>query len=329
VRDLFLAFLAQHDDAAWLRVVDRLEQSIHPVDRAATRIWFHFFPLSLERLMQRADAKDLGRQMTLAGQWRLADQIDRSHAFLYAHQHWRVAKRAVLDFVSGPTPANSLDLGAQIQELSTRIAVAAEAPLAEVLGIAAVALRTLQQVGHEALQGSPESLATPGGYNGRTADQVAAVRARGSVPAWRRLFGGASRQSAVTFNERDPAAKFSLIHSQHLTTAAALDTRDYRGSEPRCSEGPIPVHCRACSCGTCWVGVLAGADTLSAMDERERAKLAECGVTQDAEPHGQPPVIRLACMTQAEGPVSIVIPPWNGLLGRVLTRVNAGTPSSR
>jgi hypothetical protein len=78
------------------------------------------------------------------------------------------------------------------------------------------------------------------------------------------------------------------------------------------------------------VGVLSGADTLTPMDERERAKLAECGVHQDAEPRGGPAtVIRLACMTQADGPVSIVIPPWNGLVGRVLTRVRAGTPSSR
>jgi ferredoxin len=325
VRELFLAFLAQHDDARWLRVVDRLEPSIHPVDRAATRIWFHFFPLSLQRLMERADAADVARQITLAGRWRLADQIDRSHQFLCGHQHWPEAKRAVLDFVNGPAPPRSFDLGAQIQELSSRIATATGVQPSEVVGIAAVALRTLQQVGHDALQASTEQLSAPGLYQSRTADQVAARRARGNLPVWRRLLGGPSRQSEVTFNERDPAAKFTLIHSQHLTTAAALDRRDYRMAEPRCSEGPIPVHCRACSCGTCWVGVLAGASTLSPMDERERAKLAECGVIQEAESHGMPPVIRLACMTQAEGPVSIVIPPWNGLLGRALTRVKAGT----
>jgi ferredoxin len=330
VRELFLAFLAQHDDAGWLRVVDRLEQSIHPVDRAATRIWFHFFPLSLQRLMERPDALDLARQMTLAGRWRLADQIDRSHAFLYAHRHWPVARRAVIDFVNGPTPPRSLDLGAQVQELAARISGAARVPPAEVLGIAAVALRTLQQVGHDVLGASAERLADGGLYEKLSADQIVAWRAGRGTHGWRRLFGAAPRQSDVTFNERNPAAKFPLIHSQHLTTAAALDTRDYRSAEPRCSEGPIPVHCRACSCGTCWVGVLAGADKLTAMDERERAKLAECGVLEDAEPSGGPaPVIRLACMTQAHGPVSIVIPPWNGLVGRVLTRVRSGTPSSR
>jgi ferredoxin len=324
VRELFLAFLAQHDDAGWLRVVDRLEPSIHPVDRAATRIWFHLFPLSLQRLMERADAADLARRMTLAGRWRLVDQIDRSHQFLYAHQHWLVAKHAVIDFVNGPTP-RSLDLGAQIQDLSTRIATAVKAPPAEMLGIAAVAVRTLQQVGYDALEASPDHLADPGLYAGRTADQIVARRARGQSQGWRRFFSVAGRQSNVTFSERDPEAKFPLIHSQHLTTAAALVSRDYREAEPRCSEGPIPVHCRAGSCGTCWVGVLAGAGTLSPMDARERAKLAECGVHQDDEPQ----LIRLACMTQAEGPVSIVIPPWNGLVGRVLTRVNAGTSSSR
>ena len=325
MRDLFLAFLAQHDDAAWLRVVDRLEPSIHPVDRAATRIWFHLFPLSLQRVMERVDAADLARQMTLAGRWRLADQIDRSHCFLFGHRFWPAAKRAVLEFVNGPTPPRSLDLGAQIQELSTRIAAAAGAAPAEVLGIAAIALRTLQQVGHDAVRASPEHLADFGQHHGRSAGEIVAWRARGQAQGWRRLFGGASRQSDVTFNERDPEATFPLIHTQHLTTAAALDTRDYRQGEPRCSEGPIPVHCRSCSCGTCWVGVLAGHERLSPMDARERAKLAECGVRQDAEPH----VIRLACMTQADGPVSIVIPPWNGLLGRVLTRVSQGTPSSR
>jgi ferredoxin len=327
VRELFLAFLAQHDDAAWLRVVDRLQQAIHPVDRAATRVWFHCFPLSLQRLMERADAEDLARQMTLAGRWRLADQIDTSHAFLYGHHHWPVAKRVVVDFVDGPTPPGSLDLGAQVQELAVRVAAAADAPPAEVLGITAVALRSLQQVGPAALQGSSGRLVAQGLYARRTADQVAARRSAGAR-GWRRFFAGARRQSAVTFNERDPSARFPIIHSQHLTTAAALDTREYRRVEPRCSEGPIPVHCRACSCGTCWVGVVAGAHTLSPMDERERDKLAECGVVQDVE-RGGSPVIRLACMAQADGPVSIVIPPWNGLLGRVLTRVRAGTWSSR
>jgi hypothetical protein len=321
VRDLFLAYLAQHDDDGWLRVIDRLDRTIHPVDRAATRIWFHFYPLRLQRVMDRPDAAGLARQMTLAGRWRLADQIDQSHWFLYGHRHWDAARHAVLEYAAGAHPG-SLDLGAQIQEIASRAAAPAGTNPGEVTGIAAIALRTLQQVGPEALAAAPGLTVPAGTYRDRTADDV---QARRSVRpgALRRLFGSRDR-SMVRFNEREADAQFPIIHTQHLTTAAAGDARDHRSRDPRCSEGPIPVHCRSCSCGTCWVGVLAGADTLSPMDERERAKLAECGVNTEGTA-----VIRLACMTQAAGPVSLVIPPWNGLVGRIVNRLASQTSLPR
>jgi ferredoxin len=325
VRELFLAFLAQHDDAAWLRAVDRIEHAIHPVDRAATRIWFHFYPLSLQHLMQRPDAADLARQMTLAGRWRLADRIDDSHRFLFGHQYWPHVKRVVLEYVDGPRAPGSLDLGAQIQEVAARAATAARTGVEDVTGIAAIALRTVQQTGPAAIAASPGHPVAAGMYSGRTADDVVTFRERQHRRGVLRFLTRGAEHSLVTFDERDPAARFPLVHSQHLTTAAALDRREFRLGDRRCSEGPIPVHCRSCSCGTCWVGILNGADKLSPMDERERAKLAECGVTSDTDQ----PSIRLACMAQAVGAVSIVIPPWNGLLGRVLSRVSAQIPSSR
>lgn len=318
--ELFLAFLAQHSDAAWLRTLDRIEGAMHPVDRAATRIWFHLFPLALQRAMARPDAADLARRMTLSGTWRLSDQIDTSHAFLYGHQFWPHATRAVLDYAAGPIPPSSLDLGMQVQEAAGRVSSAAGVPREQVLGITAVAMRTLQQVGAEALQAAPGTIVAPGSLDGLTADGVYRVRERRRNRSFLRfLGGGAGRQSPVTFDERDPAAQFPLIHSQHLTTAAALDHRDHRHRDRRCSEGPIPVHCRSCSCGTCWIGILGGSEHTSPMESRERDKLAECGVVVE----GPRPVMRLACMTQAEGPVSIVIPPWNGLVGRVAPEVRS------
>jgi ferredoxin len=181
------------------------------------------------------------------------------------------------------------------------------------LGITAIAMRTLQQVGMEALSASPADLVGAGAWEGRTADEVLALRRREQSQGLFGFLRGNRKQWTVTFNERYPGAKFPLIHSQHLTTAAALDTRQYRAADPRCSEGPIPVQCRSCSCGTCWVGVLHGADKLSPTDKGERAKLAEVGyVTTEANPP-----IRLACQAQAFGSVSIVIPPWNALIGKL------------
>jgi ferredoxin len=315
VSELFLAFLNQHDDGAWHRAVERIQSSIHPVDRTAIRIWLHFYPLALQRLMARPDAASLARRMTLAGRWRLADQVNTSHRFLYGHRYWRHARDAVVAYASAPSAPGSLDLGMQLQEVAGAVAQAAAAPVDEVVAISAVAMRTLQQVGPAALREHAEITIDEGAYRGMTADEVVRLRERRRSLSWRGFFaGGGSQQSLVTFDERSPEAKFPIIHSQHLTTAAALDTRDFRRVDPRCSEGPIPVHCRACSCGTCWVGILGGVENTAPMEDREREKLRECGVDVD----GERPEIRLACMTQASGPVSLVIPPWNGLLGRVL-----------
>jgi ferredoxin len=310
VRDLFLSFLRQHDDHAWHRAIDRIAASIHPVDRNATRIWFHLFPLALQEAMARPEAADLARRMTLAGRWRLEEQIETSHHFLFGHAYWPQARAAVLAYAAGAP--GSLDLGAQIHEVARQTAQTAGVAPALTLGISAIALRTLQQVGPDALASAPAA-ATLIAPPKASADAVVAVRAR-ERRSLLAFFGG-DRRVEVVFDERDPDASFPLIRSQHLTTAAALDTRDHRGRDARCSEGPIPVHCRSCSCGTCWIGVLAGEQSLSPMDGRERAKLRECGVVVE----GSHPPIRLACMSQAFARTTIVIPPWNGLVGRVVT----------
>jgi ferredoxin len=310
VRDLFLAFLAQHDDDAWLRVIERLEPSMHPVDRAATHVWFQLYPLALQRAMARADSVDLARRMTLAGRWRLEEQIASSHRFLFGHRYWAQTVAATLDYAGGSP--GSLDLGAQIQEVARQVARHARCDTALVVGITAVAIRTLQQVGFEAFSGASREVRL-GTLRSKSADRI--IKARQGQPS-KGLFGLLRSQSSarVTFDERDEAASFPLIPSQHLTTAAALDRRDFRAVDPRCSEGPIPVQCRSCSCGTCWVGVLSDASALSTMDDDERSKLAEIGVRGE----GSHPPIRLSCMTQAYGNVSIVIPPWNGLVARII-----------
>ena len=312
--ELFLAFLAQHDDDAWRRVVDRLQPATHPVDRVATRLWFHFFPLALDRAMAGDEAPALARKMSLAGRWRLADQIDRSHAFLFGHQYWPAVKRAVLGYGAAEASPGSLDLAAQIQEIARKVAAELAVDPALLAGITAVGLRTLQQVGPEALAASAGETVGPGAWDGRTPEEVMAVRDKQDAQGFFGFLRGDRKQWTIVFDERYPAAQFPIINSQHLTTAAALDRRNYRARDPRCGEGPIPVQCQSCSCGTCWIGVLGGADRLSPMDEKERAKLAECGYIETTESH---PPIRLACMAQAHGRVVIVIPPWNGMVGQL------------
>jgi len=314
---LFQAFLAQHDDDAWHRAVDRLQTAIHPVDREATRIWFHFYPNRLQQAVDTADdPAGLERHLRIAGRWRLADQRHTSHYFLFGHRYWPEVWDELLRFASRPVAPGSLDLAAQVQEVARLVAARLGVDVSRVVGITAVAVRTLQQVG----PGSDVPAAVPATPAAEHPDQIVARRTRSGQGLWSFL-RGRRREWTVTFDERSPKGSFPLIESQHLTTAAALDTRDYRSEDPRCTEGPIPVQCRSCSCGTCWVGVVAGAASLSPVEARERKTIAALGylVSQDARP-----VIRLSCMAAAYGPVTLVIPPWNGQIGARLDRLQRG-----
>ncbi len=317
---LFLAFLAQHDDQAWHRAVDRLLRAIHPVDREATRVWFHFYPMRLQRAVERAgDPAALEQQLRLEGRWRLAEQRDTSHHFLFGHRYWREVGDAVRQFAGRPVAPGSLDLAAQIQEVARVAAGGLGVDVSWVVGMTAIALRTLQQVQLPEVGGTRAPIAMLRGE--ADPDRVVTRRGTDGGPGVFGFLRGRPRAWPVTFDERHPARWFRLIESQHLTTAAALDTRDYRRGDARCGEGPIPVRCRSCSCGTCWVGVVSGKDHLSAVDARERTTISALGYLESDEPR---PVVRLACMAQASGPVTIVIPPWNGQIGAKLARSERG-----
>ena len=120
----------------------------------------------------------------------------------------------------------------------------------------------------------------------------------------------------MTWDENDEDAHFTVIAGQEIATGAQADKRDFRSRDSRCipGEGPIPVECRAASCGTCWVGVLGGAAKLSPVSVEERRRMKIFGYVETDEPR---PIVRLACQALAEGAVSLVIPPWNGFVGTV------------
>ena len=74
---MFQSFLKQHEPAAWQQAVLALLPHIHEVDRNATQIWFHFFPLELAEAIAGSDnIEQLALTLRLDGNFRLADQID-------------------------------------------------------------------------------------------------------------------------------------------------------------------------------------------------------------------------------------------------------------
>lgn len=225
-----------------------------------------------------------------------------------------------------PTPdtphPDSPKLADQILAVARRVAGELKKDESLLVGITAVAFMTLQQVGLEAFSAAPGNVAIERKVAKKSPEQILRQRAQDDSQGMFGFLKTVNKQWTVTWDENDARAKYKLREGQDLAWGAAEDqTRDWRAIDPRRIEGPIPVECRSASCGTCWVGVLGGAEKLSDVAAREGKKIKEFGYIETAEPK---PLIRLACQAQPHGAVSVVIPPWNGQFGKYLNGLKTG-----
>ena len=318
----FENFLAQHDDEAWSQTIRKLLPSIHEVDKTATQIWFHFYPLALARALDEAeDPEKLAAQLLLQGNYYLKDQIDSSHTFLYGHRFWPEVKGMVSEraraSAHGHQADASVDLATEISEIARRAASKLKVQENLLAGITAVALMTLQQVGLERFKASAGTIKIDAKHARKSPEQVLKERARDDSQGLLGFLKTIDKEWTVTFDENDDSARYRMKNATDLAYGAQDDrSRDWRALDPRRGEGPIPVECRSASCGTCWVGVLGGAEKLSDVSTRlEGKRMKEFGYIETDE---SKPLIRLACQAQISGAVSIVIPPWNGVFGKYL-----------
>jgi ferredoxin len=314
---LFQNFLDQQDEDAWRRSVETLLPAIHEVDRTATQIWFAFYPLSLFRaLKQSEDPEGLARRLLLQGSYYLRDQIDSSHKFLYGHRYWPEVKRAVEEHAASFGTKARTPLAEQIREVAGLAAKRLKVEESLLAGITATAFMTVAQAGIEAFKAALGRIDIEPKHAKRSPGQVLAQRARDDSQGLLGFLKTVDKEWTVTYDETEERARYKLMHMEELASGAARDkSRDWRAADARCIEGPIPVECRSASCGTCWVGVLGGAEKLSAVSVREGRQIKDFGYIETDEPK---PFIRLACMAQGTGAVSIVIPPWNGVFGKYL-----------
>jgi ferredoxin len=329
----FETFLGRQDEEAWSAALATLLRLIHEVDRNATQIWFAFYPLSLFQALGASEDRDkLSKQLLLQGEYELKNQIDSSHHFLYGHRFWPQVKSAVEQHAeewrriqsasseAAPTEV-AVSLADQILKVARRVAQEARADESLLGGITAVAFMTMQQAGLSAFKAAPGTVSIDKKHAKKSPEQILRERARDDSQGLLGFLKTVNKQWTVTWDENDDGAKYKLREGQDLAWGAADDqTRDWRAIDPRRIEGPIPVECRSASCGTCWVGVLGGAEKLADVGAREGKKIKEFGYIDTAEPK---PLIRLACQAQAGGAVSIVIPPWNGQFGKYLKSLRA------
>jgi ferredoxin len=314
-QNTFHSYLEKHNGANWAELLQKLVPSVHPVDQAATQIWFSFWPLKLLRTLRQAEDPQLVmRQFLLDGKYRLEEQIDSAVGFLYGVRFWPEVKRAILAHAEKITRPEGTPLEQQIRQVASIVAGEQKASESVVLGITLVGFMILQQVG---IAPFFEVVNKPSARprDTRTADQVLRVRNRERKAGfWNFLHRREDRRFVVTFDESREGCTFNAIRGQDLSMASATDLQDHRNQDPRRIAGPIPAQCRSGACGYCWIGVLGGKERLSPLTPFERRRLRHFGYASTELEGNLYPPIRLACQAKCYGDVSLVISPWNGIL---------------
>ncbi len=314
-QNAFLSFLDQRDDADWKKVVNELEGAIHPVDQRATRLWFAFFPVKLHRaLVYSPDPVETAKRLLLKGRYRLADQVDSSAGFMYGHRYWPGVKRMVAEYAR--TANSTAPLADQIRDVARKIAEGVKAHESLLVGITAVAFGSLQQVGLELFK-QPAATSRYGKDWNKSAEKIVEERAKDDKQGLMGILGSVNRTFSVNFREQTPGCSFKVINQQDVTMAGRNYKGDHTAQDSRAmpGEGPIPVECRSASCGACWVGLLSDTAKISPPNEREISRWRYFGYEGFTGDKDSP--IRLACQLKASGNVTLVVPPWNGLIGKL------------
>ena len=307
-------YLGQFSESDWLAAVDSLVRKIHEVDRNAVEVWFRFYPLQFRRYIEKEpDEAELRRSLGLLGEYDLANQIDTSHRFLYGHRFWKVVKAAIEaegEVFTDQDPS----LADEIRQVAQNIADKLKVDLSLVLGITAVGFMTLNQVGLEKFKAAAGETEKPSGLMAKSPNQIVAARKKDDSQGLLGFLRTVDKKYSVEWIDKEGSGRFQIINEEEIASASARNqSQNWRARDERCWEGVVPVECRSASCGTCWVGILAGEEKLSEVGRRERFQMKVFGYEQ---PDGEKPILRLACQAKAYGNATIVIPPWNGVFGK-------------
>lgn len=306
-------YLQNFSESDWQAAIEALAPEVHEVDRNAVTIWFRFYPLSLDRFIsESADKQEAKRSLAMQGDFGLVDRVDTSHSFLYGHRYWNAVKKAV-EARSKESAAPVPDLAGEIRSVAAKVTAETGARLELVLAITAVGLMTFVQVGRDRFTATSDAIAKPSGLMAKSPDGIVAARKKDDSQGIFGFLKTVDKKFSVIHNE-GKGDKFEILNDQEIASASANDrSQNWQEKDPRCWEGPVPVECTSASCGTCWVGVLAGEEKLSEVARREGRAVKVFGYNQTDDPK---PIIRLACQAKAYGNVTIVIPPWNAVFGK-------------
>lgn len=310
----FENYLNKYSEADWNSALERLLFEIHEVDRTATQVWFRFYPLALHEFLENAEDKAKAVQkFVMQGDYELKDQIDSSHRFLYGHRFWKEVK-AEIEAESENFSDENTDLAEEIRKIAQAAADKLKKDVTLLIGITAIGLMTLRQTGLENFKNAKGEIEKPKGVLNNSPENIIQKRKTDDSQGIFGFLKTVDKKFTVVYDEAKSNGAFRLNNEEEIASASARDqSENWREKDFRCGEGVIPVECRSAACGTCWVGILGGAEKLSEVSRLERKQMKVFGYRQDDE---SKPFMRLACQAKAFGNVHLVIPPWNGVFGK-------------
>jgi ferredoxin len=311
-------FLDKFNENDWLAAVEKLLPAIHAIDRNAVQIWFRFYPLELFSYLENAEDKAKAVQkFVLQGDYELKNQIDSSHKFLYGHRFWTETKAEIrrrAESFNNETNIETTNLSGVIEQIGQAVAEKTKVDKSLTIGIAAIGLMTLAQAGYENFMNAKGETEKPKGLLVKSPDAIVKERLKDDSQGIFGFLKSVDKKYTVVYDETVSGGKFQIINDEEIASASARDqSKNWRAMNERCQEGVIPVECRSAACGTCWVGILEGAEKLSEVSRLERKQMKVFGYNQPADAK---PFLRLACQARGYGAVSLVIPPWNGVFGK-------------
>ena len=311
--NIFETYLKKFSEADWQAAIQSLLPSIHEVDRNALQVWFRFYPLAVQRYFSATpDIDEARRNLAMQGDFGLDDRIDTSHSFLYGHRYWKAVKAAI-EAESQVFDNENTDLAEEITQIAAMVAGKVKADNSLLIAITTVGLMTLVQVGLEKFSTAAGEITKPTGLMAKSPDRIVSARTKDDSQGLLGFLKTVNKEFSVIYDERADG-RFAIMNDQEIASASANDrSQNWQEKDARCWEGPVPVECTSASCGTCWVGVLAGEEKLSDVARRERRAVRVFGYNQTED---EKPLIRLACQAKAYGNVTIVIPPWNAVFGK-------------
>src|SRR5215213_1397307 len=171
----FERYLNKFIESDWQAAVDLLLPSIHKVDQNAVQIWFRFYPLSLYRFLAEGDRDEAKKSVAMQGEFGLDGRIDTSHNFLYGSRYWKTVKAAI-EAECQVFASDSVSLTDEIKQIATMVADKVKADASLLIGITAVGLMTLVQVGREKFNAEPGDVAKPTGLLTRSPDAIVKAR---------------------------------------------------------------------------------------------------------------------------------------------------------